>query len=179
MIIDERRIDTTRRFVPASEDGMGVRKLNRWLKPRESSAACRIWWMGRAAVLESALSGGLSSSGRLYPVGAERPEFQGVVQYYLLAQDVFRLGRLRWVMETSMLKTLAGKSRSTVTKTARKYKRLIETPDGPRTCFQVMVERDRGRKPLVARLGGIPLKQQRTATLTVLNPSWPAADAMS
>ncbi|MEU7184234.1 MULTISPECIES: reverse transcriptase/maturase family protein [Streptomyces] len=103
-------------------------------------------------------------------VAKYQSEFQGVVQYYLLAQDVFRLGKLRWVMETSMLKTLAGKHRSTVTKTARKYKRLIETPDGPRTCFQVTVERDRGRKPLVARFGGIPLKRQRTATLTDLKP---------
>ena len=29
-------------------------------------------------------------------------EYAGLVQYYLLAQDVFRLGRLRWVMETSI-----------------------------------------------------------------------------
>ncbi|MFC0101002.1 group II intron reverse transcriptase/maturase [Micromonospora marina] len=34
--------------------------------------------------------------------------YRGIVQYYLLAGDVFRLHRLRWVMETSMLKTLAG-----------------------------------------------------------------------
>ena len=33
-------------------------------------------------------------------------EYRGFVQYYLLAQDVFRLEKLRWVMETSMLKTL-------------------------------------------------------------------------
>nr|WP_086019643.1 reverse transcriptase/maturase family protein [Streptomyces violaceusniger] len=88
-------------------------------------------------------------------VAKYQSEFQGVVQYYLLAQDVFRLGRLRWVMETSMLKTLAGKHRSTVTKTARKYKRLIETPDGPRTCFQVTVERDRGRKLRFPRCTGV------------------------
>jgi hypothetical protein len=31
---------------------MGARKLNQWMKLRESSAACRIWWMGRAVVLE-------------------------------------------------------------------------------------------------------------------------------
>ena len=31
-------------------------------------------------------------------------EYRGIVQYYLLAGDVFRLHRLRWVMETSMLK---------------------------------------------------------------------------
>jgi hypothetical protein len=97
-------------------------------------------------------------------------EYRGIVQYYLLAQDVFRLGRLRWVMETSMLKTLAGKHRSTVTKMARKYKTTIETPDGPRTCFQVTVDRDGGRKPLVARFGGIPLKRQRTTVLTDQQP---------
>ena len=36
-------------------------------------------------------------------------EYRGIVQYYLLASDVFRLHRLRWIMETSMLKTLASK----------------------------------------------------------------------
>jgi hypothetical protein len=46
-------------------------------------------------------------------------EYRGLVQYYLLAQDVFRLGTLRWVLETSMLKTLAGKHKSTVTKSLR------------------------------------------------------------
>jgi len=103
-------------------------------------------------------------------VAKYQAEYRGVVQYYLLAQDVFRLSRLRWVMETSMLKTLAGKHRSTVTKMARKYKTTIETPDGPRTCFQVTVDRDGGRKPLVARFGGIPLKRQRTTVLADHKP---------
>jgi group II intron reverse transcriptase/maturase len=97
-------------------------------------------------------------------------EYAGLVQYYLLAQDVFRLARLRWVMETSMLKTLAGKHHSTVTKMARKYKTTIQTPAGPRVVFQVSVERDRGRKPLVARLGGIPLRRNRTTVLTDQRP---------
>jgi len=97
-------------------------------------------------------------------------EYRGLVQYYLLAQDVFRLGKLRWVMETSLLKTLAGKHRSTVTKMARKYKATTETPYGPRKCFQVTVQRDGRRKPLVTRFGGIPLKRQPTAVLTDLSP---------
>ena len=97
-------------------------------------------------------------------------EYRGFVQYYLLAQDVFRLEKLRWVMETSMLKTLAGKHKSTVTKMARTYKASIDTPDGPRTCFQVTVHREHGKKPLVARFGGIPLKRQRTAVMTDLKP---------
>ena len=97
-------------------------------------------------------------------------EYRGLVQYYLLAQDVFRLGCLRWTMETSMLKTLAGKHRSTVPKMARKYKKTIETPAGPRTVFRVSVERDRGRKPLVARFGEIPLRRADTAVLTDQRP---------
>jgi len=73
-------------------------------------------------------------------------------------------------METSLLKTLAGKHRSTVTKMARKYQTTIETPAGPRTCCQVTVDRDEGRQPLVARFGGIPLKRQRTTVLTDQQP---------
>jgi hypothetical protein len=37
-------------------------------------------------------------------------QWRGYLQYYLLAQDVWRLNRLQWVMLTSMLKTLAGKA---------------------------------------------------------------------
>jgi hypothetical protein len=103
-------------------------------------------------------------------VAKYQAEYRGLVQYYLLAQDVFRLRQLHWVMETSLLKTLAGKHRSTVTKMARKHTATIETPDGPRACLQVTVERDGGRKPLVARFGGIPLRRQRTAVLTDLSP---------
>jgi hypothetical protein len=73
-------------------------------------------------------------------------------------------------METSLLETLAGKHRCTVMKMARKYKATIETPEGPHACLQVTVERDGGRKPLVARFGGIPLRRQRTAVLTDLAP---------
>ena len=97
-------------------------------------------------------------------------EYAGRVQYYLLAQDVFRLGRLHWVMETSLLKTLAGKHRSTVGKMAGKYKTVINTPAGPRKCLQLVIERDRGRKSLVARFGGIPLRRVRTAALTDQRP---------
>jgi group II intron reverse transcriptase/maturase len=62
-------------------------------------------------------------------------EYRGIVGYYLLASDVWRLQRLRWAMETSMLKTLARKHGSSVSKMARKYKATADTPYGPRTCF--------------------------------------------
>ena len=70
-------------------------------------------------------------------------EYRGIVQYYLLAGDVFRLHRLRWVMETSMLKTLACKHRSSVTKMAARHKAKVETPHGLRTRFEASIERHR------------------------------------
>jgi group II intron reverse transcriptase/maturase len=91
-------------------------------------------------------------------------QYRGIVQYYLLAGDVWRLGRLHRVMLTSMLKTLAARHRSTVTKTARKHMAVITTAHGPRRCFEARIQRA-GRKPLVARFGGIPLKRQRTAVI--------------
>jgi hypothetical protein len=100
-------------------------------------------------------------------------EYRGIVQYYLPAADVYRLNRLQWVAKTSMLKTLAARHRSTVTKMAAKYKATTATPHGPRTCFEARVERA-GRKPLVARFGGIPLKRQKKAVLTDRQPA-PAA----
>lgn len=99
-------------------------------------------------------------------------EYRGIVQYYLLAGDVARLHRLRWVMETSMLKTLAGKHRSSVSKMAAKHKAKIMTPYGPRTCFEASIARD-SRQPLVARFGGIALKRQKTAVLTDRQPHRP------
>jgi hypothetical protein len=96
-------------------------------------------------------------------------EYRGIAQYYLLAGDVSRLNRFEGVAKTSMLKTLAAKHRSTVAKMARKYKARTATPHGPRTCFEATVERP-GRKPLVARFGGIPLIRQKKAVLTDRQP---------
>ncbi len=97
-------------------------------------------------------------------------EYRGIVQYYLLAGDVCRLGRLHWVMQTSLLKTLACKYDSSVLKMNRKYAATIQTPRGPRKCLQVIVERGAGRKPLVAKFGGIPLIRQKNAVLRDREP---------
>jgi hypothetical protein len=104
-------------------------------------------------------------------IGTYGAEYRGIVGYYPLAVDVWRFDRLRWVMETSLLKTLAGKHDSTVSKMARTYKATVDTPHGPRTCFQVSVNRGEHRKPLVARFGGIPLKRQQYAVLTDRAPT--------
>lgn len=91
-------------------------------------------------------------------------EYRGVVQYCRLAIDVRRLSALQWAAETSMLKTLASKHQSTVTKMAARHRATVQTPCGLRTCFEARVERD-GKPALVARFGGIPLTRTRDAVL--------------
>jgi hypothetical protein len=91
-------------------------------------------------------------------------EYRGVINYYLLAQDVSKLTRLRWHALTSLLKTLAAKHHSTVTKMAARYRAKIETSDGLRTCFEARRHRE-GKPDLVARFGGIPLRQNRKAVI--------------
>jgi group II intron reverse transcriptase/maturase len=91
-------------------------------------------------------------------------EYAGVVNYYLLAQNVARLNALRWNAETSMLKTLAAKHRSTVSKTAARYRAKVQTGDGPRKCFQARRHRE-GKRDLVATFGGVQLKTDQQAVI--------------
>ena len=99
-------------------------------------------------------------------------EYRGIVGYYLLARDVWRFNELEWYAKTSMLKTLGAKYQSTVTKMAARYKAEINTPHGPRTCFEARIGRD-GKPDLVARFGGIPLVQKKDAVLIDRVPARP------
>jgi hypothetical protein len=96
-------------------------------------------------------------------------QYRGLVNYYLLAGDAWRLNRMHWVMQTSLPKTLACKHDSTVPKMAAHYKTTIDTPHEPRKYLQVTVQRT-GKKPLTATFGSIPLTQQRNAVLTDRTP---------
>jgi group II intron reverse transcriptase/maturase len=91
-------------------------------------------------------------------------EYRGIVGYYRLAQDVWRLSKLRWNALTSMLKTLAAKHKSTVTKIAARHRAKIETGNGPRTCFEARKKRE-GKPDLAARFGEIPLKRDRSTVI--------------
>ena len=72
-------------------------------------------------------------------------EYRGIVNYYRLAVNIGWLALLQWNAETSMLKTLAAKHKSSVTKMAARYKAKIITADGLRTCFEARVQRDGSR----------------------------------
>ena len=97
-------------------------------------------------------------------------EFRGVVQYYMLALNVSHFGKLQWVMQQSLAKTLAAKHKTPRRKLIRRYQSTVNTEHGKRACLQVVVERGEGKRPLVARFGGIPLKRNRQAVLTDQKP---------
>jgi hypothetical protein len=99
-------------------------------------------------------------------VARYQSEYRGLIQYYKLALNLHQMSRLRWVMATSMLKTLANKHKSTVNAMAKKYRAILQTAHGPMKGFRVVVERD-GKKPLTAEFGGIPLRKQARAAYIV------------
>ena len=105
-------------------------------------------------------------------VSKYQSEYRGIVQYYLLAHNVGWFNQLHLVAETSLLKTLAGKHRSTVAKMAKKYKATIETDHGPRKCLQVVVLRENNKRPLVSHFGGLPLKRKQDAILVDRHPQF-------
>lgn len=88
-------------------------------------------------------------------------EFRGYAEYYAYARNRYWLHRLQWVMETSMLKTLAHKHRSTVRKMGQRLKAEVYDWGHKVQCFEVKLERP-GKEPLTARFGGILLKTSPT-----------------
>lgn len=99
-------------------------------------------------------------------VAKYQQEYRGIVQYYSLAQNLCWFTRLHWIMQGSLLKTLACKHRSTMKKIKRKYE--SETVD-KRTnktlkCLKVIVERGK-KQPLTAQWGGISLTYQKYAVI--------------
>ncbi len=92
-------------------------------------------------------------------------EYRGIVQYYLLAQNVWYLYRLHWAMKGSLLKTLASKHKTSTTAIARKYQTSVQAPNGTYLkCLQVVVARQ-GKRSLVTQFGGIQLIPQPKAVI--------------
>ena len=92
-------------------------------------------------------------------------EYRGLIQYYILAQNLSWFSTLYWVMETSLLKTLACKHRSSMKKQKKKYRTTTTSTSGKEVpCLQVVVPRP-SKKPLVATWGGISLVHKRKAII--------------
>ena len=85
-------------------------------------------------------------------------EYRGLANYYVMAHNLHRLKEVEWKMSTSLLKTLAGKYKSTVNKMVKKYKGNHVVDGKTYKTFKVTVERE-GKKPLTAHFGAIPLNR--------------------
>jgi hypothetical protein len=88
--------------------------------------------------------------------------FRGVAEYYCMAHDRSRkLTKLKYVMQTSMLKTLAAKHKTSVNVMANKLrvKAFDKASKGMHTAYRVKVERP-GKYPLFATFGGFSLQRQ-------------------
>jgi hypothetical protein len=92
-------------------------------------------------------------------------EYRGIVEYYRLAYNLStKLNRLKWVMETSLTKTLAHKLRISVRQVYKRFHTTIQTESGSYKVLRVEIARE-GKKPLVAQWGGISLAWRKDAVL--------------
>ncbi len=99
-------------------------------------------------------------------------EFRGIAEYYALAHNRDRLSQLRWVMETSLTKTLAAKLKLPVPQVIRRFRDMHQTQDGAYKVLRVTVARN-GKTPLVATWGGISLRRKPGVVLNdAPQPVW-------
>ncbi len=102
-------------------------------------------------------------------VMAFNTEFQGLANYYLLAEDVAkRLYPVRYAYMQSLVKTLAHKHKQRPTWVYRQFATKFETG---MTGIEVRIPRDEPQKPLVARFGAVPIRRQKTAVIKDAKPA--------
>lgn len=109
----------------------------------------------------------------VYSIVAQyQSEYRGVVEYYQLANDIYKFNRLKWIMETSLTKTLAAKLKLSVPQVYKRFQVTHLVEGRPLKGLQVVVPRE-GKKPLIAKWGGIPLKRKPQAILNDHPPVTP------
>ena len=75
-------------------------------------------------------------------------EYRGIVQYYLMAFNVHRLGRLRRVMSLSLAKTLANKHKTTVNKVFQTLPKYDSNSQWNHKVIQVIVHRGGNKRAI-------------------------------
>lgn len=91
-------------------------------------------------------------------VSAYQAEYRGLVQYYIMAHNIHLLNKVQWAASTSLLKTLAGKYKSSTTKMSKKYRDEISVAGKAYRVFTARLER-KGKEPLTTHFGAVPLKR--------------------
>ena len=98
-------------------------------------------------------------------------EYRGIAEYYRLAHNMAQLIKLKWVMETSLTKTLAAKHKLSVPKVYKKYGAKLVVEGKEYKGLQAKILRQ-DKKPLIATWGAVPLKWDIKATLQEQPPKF-------
>jgi hypothetical protein len=107
-------------------------------------------------------------------VAQYQAEYRGIVQYYRLAYNLHRYSQLKWVAETSLVKALAKKYKTTRSKIYRRFRALHQNEYGIYKVLEVTVDRGPDKTPLAARFGGIPLRWNKWVAINdrITIPIW-------
>jgi group II intron reverse transcriptase/maturase len=90
-------------------------------------------------------------------------ECQGLLNYYILAQNVHkRLAVVRYICWQSLTKTLAAKHKK---KSTWVYRRYIGKLENGRKVIRVVIPRKKPQKPLVATFGAKPIRYVKMAVI--------------
>lgn len=92
---------------------------------------------------------------------------RGLYNFYCMASNVSnRMADIKWILETSLTKTLAHKFKCSVNEIYGRYRITIpDFGDGEHKALQVIIQRP-DKEPLVATFGGIPFKRKPEGTGT-------------
>ena len=115
-------------------------------------------------------------------VASYQAEYRGFVQYYRLAYNLHTLSHLKHVMEVSLVKTLAGKYRTTCSKIYRRFGVTIQTDEGE--CKVIRVHAWFGRErlekyPLGQLAGRLPYRLHSSEGREGINSSRPLSSVES
>jgi len=98
-------------------------------------------------------------------VAQYQAEWRGVVQYYRMAYNLHILQHLKYVMEVSLVQTLAKKYKTTCRKIYRRYGATIPTEDGDRKVIRITIDRDPPKKPLTTHFGAVSLRWNKWVSI--------------
>ena len=102
----------------------------------------------------------------VYSIMAQyQTEYLGVVQYYRLAYNLHQLGRLKWVMQQSLVRTLAKKLKISTAQVYKRFKATHQNKYGTYKVLEARLRREAGQPPLTARFGGIPLRYNKWVSI--------------
>jgi hypothetical protein len=68
-------------------------------------------------------------------------------------------------MQQSLIRTLASKHKASRRAMVNTYRSTVHTPHETMQCLKVTIDRGKDKKTLLTYFGGIPLRQQKHATL--------------